>query len=379
MSKEHKDKPLRDAEDSVNDETLQQTMEGRLKNLRNVLTDMEPTESELESEESTSESETEEKSVEESTEESEEESDTTSELDEDEDEDEGEEDGSKGKEDPPEVLDIPDGYIRAAKRQGWSQEDIESEIESNPDRAKRLFRNAYETSNKATRDFAAIGRAQAEATRKAAEKPAPEIKDFITADEIATIADGDKATAAVLKAFNARMKEQATELAKLNVPGDIQFAKSDQDAAIAKADAVAADNVLMQVNQFFAADNMKPYADFYGVINSNQNMNDITPRQRGNRLEVLQIADQLIIGKASQGIEISTAEALESAHLVVSDSMREKIVTDKIRTSLKKRSKGRTLRPSDSKKRPVRSETKKAKTRDEAIANAGIRLAKLKW
>ncbi len=371
--KEHEGEPLKDVGVATEDADLLGTTEGRLSNLRNILDGKAPAEPEPEPEESTLEPE----SKEEPAEEPEEEPDTTPEPEGGE-----EKEGSKDKEDPPEADDIPDGYIRAAKGQGWSDEDITDELKANPDRARRLFQNAYETSNKATRDFAAIGRAQAEATRQKATEQArveaPEIKDFMTLDEIKTAADGDAAVEAILKGANKMIKDQATTLAKQSQPGpaanDLEFAKSDQTAATARANAAADANALVTIDQFFAADDMKSYTDFYGTIKPGQDTNDITPRQRDHRIEVLQTANQLIIGKASQGIQITENEALGDAHLLVTDSMRETMIANEISKSLKKRTK--TLRPSDSKKTKASGDTTKAKTREQAVANAEQRLAK---
>lgn len=294
--------------------------------------------------------------------------------------------GSKDKEDPPEAK-IPEGYIRAAKRQGWSDVDIADEIKANPERAERLFRNAYETTNKLTRDYAAIGREKAETTRReATEKAAaeaPEIKDYITVDEIAKISDGDEATAVALKNFNTALKSRDAELAELRKPGpsvdDINFAKTDQIASTVRARAAADEADVMRINQFFGAENMKLYNDFYGTIKENQDIGDLTPNQRSHRFEVLQVADQLMVGRKSQGFEVTALEALEDAHLLVTESIREKVITDGIRSSLKKRSKGRTLRPSDSKKTSAGTELKHAKNRTEAIANAEARLSQIKF
>ena len=373
----HKSEPLKDVEAATEDANLLGTIEGRMGNLKAILNEQEPTDLSEESDDTISDDQDQDdKKQDDQTDDSESKDDTTSELEEDE-----KEKGSKDKEDPPEV-NIPDGYIRAAKGQGWSDKDIAEEVKANPERARRLFQNAYETSNKATRDFAAIGRAKADATRQEVEEKteakAPKIQDFMTLDEIKTAADGDAAMEAILKGANKMIRDQATENAKLRKSGpstnDLEFARSDQAAATARANATTADNTLMQVNQFFGGDDMKSYIDFYGVIESNQDMNDITPRQRGHRIEVLQTADQLIVGKTSQGIQITTSEALGDAHLLVTDSMRESIVVDKIKKTLKKRTK--TLRPSDSKRTKVSGTSTKATTHEQAVANAEQRLVK---
>jgi len=298
------------------------------------------------------------------------------------------ENGSKGTEDPPEANDkveIPEAYIRAAKRQKWSDEDIAEELKANPERALRLFMNAYETSNKATRDFAAIGRQQAEQTAKELEEKnkvdEPEIKDYITPDEIEKAADGDAAIAKMLTTMNRVAKEQAAENAKLRKTGpsaqDIAYARSNQVAATARANASADAATELFIEQFFSAENMKSYNDFYGTVGDGQNAGDLTANQHANRLEVLQTAGQLIAGKAAQGIKISDAEALEDAHLLVTEPMREKVITDKIRSSLKKRGKGKTLQPSKSQKTSSATGGP-ARNKEEVLVNVEARLAKLR-
>jgi len=296
------------------------------------------------------------------------------------------EQGSKDKDSTPEA-EIPEGYIRAAKRQGWTDEDIAATIEADSDRALRLFANAYETTNKATRDFAAIGREKAAAAVQEAKDKAEanqvEVEDYMTADEITKAADGDEAVAKMLTNFNAALKKRDAALAKANTAGpsveDINFARSDQAAATARANATANAATELFIKQFFGAESMKSYSDFYGVIDEGQNMGDLTPNQHERRVNVLQLADQLIAGKAAQGIKISDTEAMEDAHLVVTAPMREKVITDGIRSSLKKRSKGKTLRPAVSKSNASSGGAKPAKDRNEAIANAEGRLAKLNW
>lgn len=366
MTEELKSGPLKDVDDVLENADVLTSVEARMDNLRTILNEEDLADQSEELDEST---------LDDQADESDDSVDTTP-------EDEPEEDGgSKDKDETPEPdkPELPEAYIRCAIHQGWSADDVQEEFEANPERALRTLKNIYETTNRATRDFAQLGRAQAEATRKAAEKPEPEIKDFVNISELEKQVDDPAIVSGVIKPLNDALKSMTQELRALKKSGssadNVAFARSDQEAAIARANAAAADNTLTQVNRFFAADNMNPYKDFYGDIKPGQDMNDITPRQKEHRMAVLQTADQLIVGKTSQGMRITTEEALESAHLLVTDSLREKIITDNIRSSLKKRSKGKTLRPSDSKK-TVSNESVRAKNREEAIVNAERRLAK---
>lgn len=298
--------------------------------------------------------------------------------------------GSKDTDSTPEAddkVEIPDGYIRAAKRQGWKDEDITATIEANPDLALRVFQNAYETSNKATRDFAAIGRAKADATAKELEEKnkvdESEIKDLVNIAELEKNVDDTAIVNGVVKPLNDALKSALKEIRTLKKAGpsaqDIAHARNDQVAATARANASADAATELFIEQFFSAEDMKPYKDFYGIVGEGQNTGDLTANQHANRLEVLQTAGQLIAGKDLQGIKVSDAEALEDAHLLVTESMREKVITDGIRSSLKKRSKGKTLQPSKSQKASSGLSDRPAKNREEAIANAEGRLAKLNW
>jgi len=123
---------------------------------------------------------------------------------------------------------------------------------------------------------------------------------------------------------------------------------------------------------------MKPYKDFYGTMGMGQIFQDLRPGQQKNRYEVLQTADQMIAGNAIQGIELSINHALLRAHLLVTEPIREKVIREEIKSSLTKRNKGLTLRPSAGKKSAAAvNEGGRPKDRAEVIANAEQRLKKV--
>ena len=57
----------------------------------------------------------------------------------------------------------------------------------------------------------------------------------------------------------------------------------------------------------------------------------------------------ILLGAEQQGMEMTLDEAFERAHLLTTEGIREQVVRDKIKSSVKKREAGFTLKPSSSK------------------------------
>jgi len=71
-----------------------------------------------------------------------------------------------------------------------------------------------------------------------------------------------------------------------------------------------------QINNFFSAADMAAYDDFYGKTTGQyEDWSHLTPGQKANRIEVCERAQLILDGGAVSGTEMSTAEALERAHL----------------------------------------------------------------
>lgn len=76
--------------------------------------------------------------------------------------------------------------------------------------------------------------------------------------------------------------------------------------------------VLRQINDFFAAHDMRVYQDFYGKVpDPDGYWADLTPKQKANRIKVCEHAQQILDGAPLSGEQISTEEALMRAHLEV--------------------------------------------------------------
>ncbi|MCK4815853.1 hypothetical protein KA005_08785, partial [bacterium] len=107
----------------------------------------------------------------------------------------GDTDGDENKDAPPKPdekpddkedkkFELPDAFQRAAEHDGWKSKDVKDFFETDPERALVTFQNIYNSMNRASRDFANLGRIKAEQTRQQAEAATKtdekvEIKDFI--------------------------------------------------------------------------------------------------------------------------------------------------------------------------------------------------------
>ena len=287
-------------------------------------------------------------------------------------------------------FELPDAFHRAAEHDGWKPEDIKGFFEADPERALVTFQNIYNSMNRASRDFANLGRIRAEQTRQQTEDTTKaedkvEIKDFVDIEKLRDEYEDKALIDGVVKPLNDALKQQAQKIKSLESQkspsaDDIAFAKTDQIAATRQAQATVDEADIKLVDQFFTAEDMKPYKDFYGTIDKKmgQIFQDLSSGQQKNRMELLQEADRMVVGHAMQGTELPVGDALLRAHLLVTDSIREKVIREEIKSSLTKREKGLTLRPSAGKKSAAAvAEGGKPKDRAGVIANAERNLAKV--
>lgn len=249
---------------------------------------------------------------------------------------------------------ISDAYIRAAIHNGWSEEDVENLVKANPEMAAKTFENLYNSTNKASREWAAIGRASRkkadEETRKSAEEKKFEYGG-VDIDALKDKFDIDPSVEQLLKnsnAYNEKLVDALNELTKDKIA---QQDTSQVDRAARYYDVAAEAAEEQQVNGFFATDSMKPYNKFYGEIAAHQTWEDLPPTQAKHRYAVYQTADQLLAGAAMQSQSMGLGEALERAHLLVTEGMREEVIRSKIKKTATKRKNSMVFRPSESKRK----------------------------
>ena len=333
--------PLKDANAAIDDPKLVNTVQERLDNLRNI-TKEETAVSNEENDDSTSEV-TDDNNAQES----------------------GQTESQTDSNDPTPAVEIkdeiPDAYIRAAIHQKWSQKDVDELVESNPDLAKRTFENCYNSVVQASKDFSEIGRAKIELDRQQVAKP--------TVAE--TVVQEDPKNAALI----AKLRKEYVDdpLIEVVIKGlekpvqqqqPIPQQQQSYEVATARANAAVNTAIDQRVNSFFDAGDMKLYEKFYGKLELGQIPEDLSNGQQYNRLAVLQEAEFIMAGHGVRGQKIEVEQALEKAHLIVTEPVRTQVVRDSLKTTATKRKKSMTLRPSDSKRSSDSMNTDSSKPRN---------------
>lgn len=282
-----------------------------------------------------------------------------------------------------EIPQLSDAYYRAAKHRGWTDEEIKEQYEANPELTVRTLGKVYEALNRSTKEYAAFGRAEKE--RIAAEVAPKEKKEAEKKSEFKGVdiealkkTDVDPEVIVIVEAMNEQNKLQFDKIQELKT---IRSAPATgQPSGLSPAQIRAADQeaaaIEQQIETYFKSDAMKGYEDFYGTLPKDApNWDNLSPGQKMNRWTVIEMMDQTIIGATTLGREMKIDEALNLAHLSVTESIREKVIRDDIKAKITKRSGNLTLKPSGT----AQPGDTKAKTMADVEANAAERLSKMHW
>ena len=276
--------------------------------------------------------------------------------------------------------DIPYAYEQAALRSGWSQEDIDEAITQDSEKAKKMFGNLYESVNKASREWSLLGRAKLEQQQQqndvnVSDKKTDKSFDGVDITALKKEYEDNPIVDGVVVPLNNALKELSNEMRAMKANQNLP--QVDHNAT-ARANTTAEIALQQQIDNFFGADPMKPYNEFYGSVNIGQDWNDLSNGQRQNRWNVLTEADSIIAGHASIGNDIDPVEAMNRAHLLVTESVREKIIRSDIKKSVTKRNNSITMRPSENKRTSSSNEkfdsNRKPKDRKELEAQVSEKL-----
>ena len=308
---------------AVSDEKLVNTVEERLANLNAITKDTGDQADDVEeNDESTPDKDDEEQD--------DSQDDDQADKDDDSDESTPDKDGGSDKEDDKE---LPTAFLRAAIHRGWKEEDAQEFFKDNPDAAIKTFQNCYMDVNNASREWAAIGKQKAE--QNAQKIVAPEAAPKVGTVDVAKLkADYDLDDAVV-----AHLEKQQAALTELEQQPAQQPQPQETDAPDP--------NVQLEIENFFNAEVLSAYDKFYGKLELGQNWADLSAGQRDNRYLVLNMADHIILGRAAANLNTEGLDALEAAHMIVSEPIREQVIRESITKTATKRKKSMTLRPSD--------------------------------
>ena len=286
------------------------------------------------------------------------EEDESGEPDEDEDEKPEEPEPAVSDEDAPTV---PAAWRRSLKAREWDDGEIDRFFKADPEIAIRTFERIHTSRVKEVSEFADLGRkAKAEAGKGEA-KPDAEVEPHTSLqaiDEEALI--GQYGNEDVVRAIAGPVNKVIQQLNAF-LP-DIQ-------EGVRNVRQSRSDTLMTQVEAFFGQADLSPYREIYGDFKAG-----LSDGQREVRQKVLEEADALITGAALQGRSFTVADALTAAHDIVSASFKEKAIRSELKTKVKTRGKGLTLKPRGKSEKPGsgRPATRKDLERKVARGLAGV-------
>lgn len=253
----------------------------------------------------------------------------------------------------------------AAKRGGFSDEDIDELYQANPDLAVKTFSRLHDSYSKLADQFGKMGQ-QADGSGDQVDGEAvPQSQPVEETEAEADAFDPRRATyeSLVEQAYGENLSALREEYGDgifdtvVNplieaVSGPLHQAY--QSVAEMKADLEYRDT--KREADSFLSEN----SDLYG------SGDDATEEQMTARNELAKLADRIRAGAAQQGVDMSVRDALEQAHTVYSKQDAESSAREKLTEQIAKRTGSRTLRPSNRRDMPG-SEPEKG---DEAAVRA---------
>jgi len=272
-------------------------------------------------------------------------------------------------------VDIPESYMRAAIHHGLDKKTVDELVEKDPGLAMKMLESCYLSVNNASREWSMLGRAKIEAERAQVEEP-------VTATE--AIAQQDPATTALIANLKKEYPDDPlieTVIVGLKKPvqqpkPQVSQGQQGYETATRRANAAANVSTDQSINTFFSADTMKPYEKFYGKLELGQIPEDLSNGQQHNRLAVLEETECIIAGHSMRGQEIKLEQAMEKAHFIVTEHIREQVIREGLKTTTLKRKKSMTLKPSDSKRSSdnMRTDSSKPRNRRELEQSVQVNL-----
>jgi hypothetical protein len=291
-------------------------------------------------------------------------------TDENDDTDEDSDEANDSDEEDPQLT---DAYYRAAVHAGYDEQEIVDFMKANPELAIKTFAKMHDQMNSVSQEFANIGRYKKEQAHKATPDKPDDKPGFKKIDLASLRADDpDNPLIDVMEQMQNQSEALFNELEKRPTETNGQLATDQQRLEDDKTTLLGE-----KIDAFFKAPNMKQYKDTYGqTAKGAKDWKDLMPSEKMNRVAVIEQVQELISGAKVLGKDMDVEDALDRAHLLVTQPIREKMIRKDIMDKVKKRSKSMTLKPSN---KVAKSAPKKAKTEGDVIANTAERLAKIKW
>lgn len=226
---------------------------------------------------------------------------------------------------------LPAAYVRSLKAMEWTDEEI-------ADAAKRpellpTIAKIHNTRNKEIQAWAEMGRKtrQDQTPATTEKKPVVSAKqgdyEKIDAEALKKKYGEDELIDALVGPLNAKL-----EAVHKLLPLIEQVQQNSQRAEL--------ETLGTQIETFFGGKELEPFKDVYGSVKKGLNEKNLDARNK-----VLEYADALVAGARQQGRTLSLGEALAFAHDSVSSGFKEQTVRTAIKTQMKQRERGISLKP----------------------------------
>jgi hypothetical protein len=287
--------------------------------------------------------------------------------------DDTDDDTQEAKDSEDEDPQLTDAYYRAAVNGGYDDKEIVDFMKANPELAIKTFSKMHDQMNSVSQEFANIGRYKKEQAQKAT-PDAPKDKPGFKKIDLETLRtdDPDNPLIDVMEQMQEQSEALFNELEKRPTQSSSQLA-TDRDKLADDQAAV----IGQKIDSFFRAPGMEAFAVTYGALDKDaKDWSGLMPSEKMNRVAVIEQVEELISGAKVLGKDMDVEDALDRAHLLVTQPIREKMIRKDIMDKVRKRSKSMTLKPNS---KVATSTPKKAKTNKDVIANTEERLAKIKW
>jgi hypothetical protein len=246
---------------------------------------------------------------------------------------------------------LPDALLRSAVAYGFGNEKTCRKFyKDQPQRAISVFNSIYNARMQAMNDFAAEGRRQREQSGRREETSQVDERTAALNEKLAAAKEklGEDAEPLfdVIRMQQEMLTQNASQPEQTSREPVTPF--GDQFKTETVADEFA---VEQQINLFFESDRMKPWGKVYGTIGFGETFDDLTPANQKHRHDVLKRASDIVAGAQVNRRKITMNDALESAHLIVTQKYRDQVLIDGVKREVKKRNDAISMRPSRSKAR----------------------------
>jgi len=221
---------------------------------------------------------------------------------------------------------LPSGHRRAALARGYTSEEVDHYLETKPDEAVARFEeifNEWQTENSRWSDRGRQLHAAGQAAKEGGDKgnKSSEALPHFDAEALISEHGNEDLINALVTPLNATIDRVNAATERISHSED--FLRNTEQNALT-----------ITTQNFLKSKEMEPFKDTYGT-----EIKDLTDEQVKNRMELFGEADILVAGAKDHGKDITVQDALERAHIIVSQGTRDEGIRQSIRKSLKKRTK----------------------------------------